>query len=206
MANIGRLHVLVGPTRSDSAIELTKQVLDAGAHVVQVRVKGVDDGVWIDLAGPIVELCHEYGATSIVNDRADVCLAVGADGVHVGADDLPVAAARKVVGPDRLVGGTARNASTAATHASDGADYLGVGPVYETASKEGLPNASGVELVEGVTVSVDLPVIAISGVTIDRVPEILAAGAHGVAVIGAIARAPDPAAAVRGFLEALGES
>lgn len=203
MAALGRLHVIVNPTPGFDAHVLAKQVLDAGAPLLQIRAKGVDDASLPGLVEPLVEICHDFGAVAVVNDRADVCLAAGADGVHVGADDLPVAAARRVVGPDRLVGGTARNSKWAGYHADDGADYVGVGPVYATTTKGGLPAAFGPDVIEQVSRSVDIPVIAIAGVTIDRVPELLEAGAHGVAVIGAISSAPDPAAATRGFLEAL---
>lgn len=203
MAALGRLHVIVNPTPGFDACELTRQVLDAGAPLLQIRAKGVDDSMLPGLVEPLVELCHEYAAVAVVNDRADVCLATGADGVHVGADDLPVAAARRVVGPDRLVGGTARNLRWAGYHSDDGADYVGVGPVYPTASKRGLPEALGPGVIEDVSQSVDIPVIAISGVTVDRVPELIEAGAYGVAVIGAISSSVDPAAATRGFLDAL---
>ena len=203
MSTVGRLHVIVNPTPGSDARDLTKQVVDAGAPVVQVRVKGATDAEWAGLVEPLVEICHEYDAAAVVNDRADMCVAVGADGVHVGADDHPVGLARRVVGEGSLVGGTARDAQQAGRHAADGADYGGVGPVYPTASKHGLPDPLGPSVIEQVAADVAIPVIAISGGTVERVPELIAAGAHGVAVIGAIAGAPDPATATRAFLDAL---
>ena len=143
-------------------------------------------------------------AVVIVNDRADIALAAGADGVHGGADDLPVSDLRKLLGPNRLVGGTARDPDTALRHQADGASYVGVGPVYATATKDGLPEPLGPAGVEKVAAAVDIPVIAIAGITVDRVPELLDAGAHGVAVIGAVAHAADPIAAAAELLEALG--
>ncbi len=200
---LGRLHVIVNPTPGFDARDLTRQVLDAGAPLVQIRVKGVVDAALPGLVEPLVELCHQYDAVAVVNDRADVCLATGADGVHVGADDLPVPAVRSVVGSERLVGGTARNPKWAGYHAEDGADYVGVGPVYASESKRGLPAPIGLGAIQQVSESLDLPVVAISGVTVGRVAELREAGAYGVAVIGAISGAADPAAATSAFLDAL---
>ncbi len=200
----GRLHVIVNPTIGDAADALTRAVLEAGAPVLQIRVKDVDDDhqrLW--LTQPLVELAHRYGATAIVNDRADMAVVTDAEGVHGGANDLPCGAMRRVVGPDRLVGMTARTPEAAVAYQEAGADYVGVGPVYRSVTKAGLPEPLGTEVVEAVSSAVSIPVIAISGITVDRVPELLAAGAHGVAVIGSITAAEDPGAETRRFLEAL---
>jgi thiamine-phosphate pyrophosphorylase len=201
---VPRLHVIVNPTAEDPATELVKRVLDAGAPLVQIRVKDVNDGERLELTERIVVLCREFGAQAIVNDRADVCVATQAAGVHGGADDLPTAALRALVGPDRVVGATARNATQSLAAQAAGADYVGAGPVYTTGSKSGLPAPFGPAVVRDVA-AWSLPVIAIGGITVERLPDVLAAGAHGVAVIGAIAQADDPAAATRDLLRALGE-
>jgi thiamine-phosphate pyrophosphorylase len=200
---VPRLHVIVVPTREDPALVLTRTVLDAGAPLVQIRVKGASDREQLRLVEPLVTLAHEFGARAVVNDRADVCVATRADGVHGGADDLGVAPMRAVVGADRLVGGTARDPATAAELAAAGADYLGVGPVYATTSKTGLPAPIGVATIERVVAATDVPVIAIAGITVERVTEVVGAGAHGVAVISAIVAAPDPGRETRRFLDAL---
>lgn len=203
MADVGRLHVIVNVSPDRDGRALADEVLRAGAPVLQIRAKGVDDRTRLALTEPLVERCHAHGARAVVNDRADVAVATAADGVHGGAEDLPVEALRRVVGAGRLVGGTARDAETADGCRRAGADYVGVGPVYATSSKRGLPDPLGPGAVERVVAAVDLPVIAISGVTVERVPELLAAGAHGVAVISAIADADDPAAETRRFLAVL---
>ena len=171
---------------------------------MQVRFKGVGDAAVLAECERIVASARGADAVVIVNDRADIALAVGADGVHGGADDLPVAVLRRLVGPDALVGGTARDPDTARRHQDHGASYVGVGPVYATATKAGLPDPLGPAGVERVAAAVDIPVIAIAGVTVARVPELLDAGAHGVAVIGAVANAADPVAAVAELREAVG--
>lgn len=193
-----RLHVI-----ADRA-GLADAALRGGAPAVQVRIKGADDRAVLAECERIVAAAKAASATVIVNDRADIALAAGADGVHGGAEDLPVAVLRRLVGPDRLVGGTARDPETARRHQAEGASYVGVGPVYASASKAGLPDPLGPAGVEKVAAAVDIPVIAISGITAARVPDLLDAGAHGVAVIGAVGHAADPAAATAEMLEALG--
>lgn len=195
---VPRLHVIADRSW------LADAALRGGAPAVQARIKGVDDSAILAECEHMVAAAQAANATVIVNDRADIALAAGADGVHGGAEDLPVAVLRRLVGPDRLVGGTARDPDTARRHQADGASYVGVGPVYASASKAGLPDPLGPAGVERVAAAVDIPVIAISGVTSARVPELLDAGAHGVAVIGAVAHAADPTAATAELLEALG--
>jgi thiamine-phosphate pyrophosphorylase len=184
---LGRLHVLV------DSLELADAALDGGAPTLQVRLKDGTDADRYRLAAVIAERCRAAGATCLVNDRADVAAAVAADGVHVGATDLPVEAVRRVVGPAALVGGTARGPATARRLITEGASYLGVGPIYATLSKDGLPEPIGLDGLRSVVAAVDdVPVIAIAGMTAGRVDEVLATGAWGVAVIGAVADADNP--------------
>lgn len=199
------LHVITDARGGTLHVEGVAAALGAGVKVVQVRVKGLPDRAVHDFAAAVVALCAEHGATCIVNDRVDIALAVGAHGTHLGAEDLPMAAARSVVGPDHLLGGTARTGETAVRLVEEGADYLGVGPAYPTTTKTGLPDALGPAGVDAVATAVAVPVVAIGGVTPARVPELLAAGASGVAVVSAVSTAPDPAAAAREFLTALSQ-
>lgn len=200
---IGRLHVLTDTRDGRDALAVVAAALSAGAPVVQVRSKDGTDRQLFDLAARVVELCRPTGALCLVDDRVDVALAVGAGGTHLGAHDLPLAAARRLAGPDHVLGGTAREPVLAQALVADGATYLGVGPAYATATKDGLPDALGPAGVQAVARAVDVPVVAIGGVTVDRVPELRAAGAHGVAVVAALSDAADPAAATRALLQAL---
>jgi thiamine-phosphate pyrophosphorylase len=201
--SLGRLHVLTGPDGGPGALAAVAAAVDAGAPVVQVRVKGCTDRELHDFARSVVEICRAGGATCLVDDRVDVALAVGADGTHLGEHDLPLAAARRLAGPGHLLGGTARDPERARQLVAEGADYVGVGPAYPTTTKTGLPAALGPAGIRTVADAVDVPVIAIGGVTAARIGELMAAGAHGVAVIGAVTGAPDPAAATRELLGAL---
>lgn len=197
---LGRLHVLV-----DSLV-VAEAALEAGAPTLQIRLKSGTDADRYRLASAIAERCRAAGATCLVNDRADLAVAVGADGVHVGADDLPVAAVRRIVGPDLLVGGTAREPDTARALVAAGASYLGVGPTFATTSKTGLPDPIGLDGVAAVVDAVDVPVIAISGISAITVDAVLATGAWGVAVIGAVARAPDPHTATHDLMMAVAKA
>lgn len=201
---VGRLHVLTDARGGRPALDVAAAAVAAGAPVVQVRCKDCVDRALYEFAARVVEICAAGGAACIVNDRVDVALAAGADGTHLGAHDLPLAAARRVAGPGHLLGGTARNSEQARELVAAGADYLGVGPVYRTTTKAGLPDPLGSAGLAAVAQAVDVPVIAISGVTHEHVGELLAAGAWGVAVVGAVSGAADPAAATRRFLQELG--
>jgi len=179
------------------------QVLGAGVPCVQVRSKDCTDWERYDVAKAILALCRQARATCIVNDRVDIALAVGADGAHVGADDLPAGEARRLLGARAVLGVSARNLDEATAAAASGASYLGVGPCYPTTTKQGLPDPIGPSGLAGIARAVDLPVLAIGGVTAARVPELVQAGAYGVAVISAIAGAADPAAAARELVAAV---
>lgn len=205
MTGLGRLHVITDTRPGRDPIAAVGAALEVGAPVVQVRAKELSDLAYYEFASRVADLCAQRGAACLVNDRPDIAFAIGASGVHLGLDDLPVAAARRVVSDDLFVGATARNADHARSAEAAGADYIGVGPVYASHTKAGLPSPLGIPAVSSVAESVRLPVIAIGGVTALRVPGLLAAGAYGIAVVSAISEADDPWAATEELLKALGE-
>lgn len=200
---IGRLHVITDTRRGRDPLTVVDAALRAGAPVVQVRGKELTDRALYDLTCRILDRCADHGATCLVDDRVHVAQAAGAAGVHVGEHDLPVGVVRRLVGAAGIVGATARDPATGRAHEAAGATYLGVGPVYATTTKDGLPPPLGPDGVGLVAAAVDIPVIAIAAVTAAHVPDILAAGAHGVAVVGAISDAADPVAATEELLRAL---
>jgi thiamine-phosphate pyrophosphorylase len=199
----GRLHVITDTRPGRNPLGVVTAALDAGAPVIQLRAKELPDRAVYELGSHVARECGARGACCIVNDRVDIALAIGADGVHLGAEDLPVPVARDLVGDRLLVGATARDPETARRHEAAGATYLGVGPAYSTASKEGLPEPLGPEGVERIASAVSIPVIAVAGVTASRVPELLAAGAYGVAVVSAVSEVSDARAATEELLAAL---
>jgi thiamine-phosphate pyrophosphorylase len=178
--------------------------VDQGSSLaIQVRAKGATDRELLSLTCRVLDLARPAGVPVIVDDRVDVAAAAGADGVHLGVHDLPVAAARRLVGDSMVVGGTARTPEAAQAAASSGASYLGVGPAFTTTTKDGLPEPLGLQGIEAVARSTPLPVIAIGGVNSLRVPALLKAGAHGVAVVSAVSEAADPRAATTAILRAI---
>ncbi|ABP56319.1 thiamine phosphate synthase [Salinispora tropica] len=206
MSSLGRLHLITDARAGRNPLTVVQAALSVARTELVVQVRVADDATdrqAYDLARRVIALCARYDATCLVNDRLHVALAVGAAGGHVGADDLPVGAARAVLGSAAVLGVTARDADTAVEAVAAGASYLGVGPVHPTTSKEGLPPAIGVAGVGVVAAAVSVPVIAIGAVTAADVPVLRAAGAYGVAVIGALSHAADPAGATAALLEAL---
>jgi thiamine-phosphate pyrophosphorylase len=201
--HVPRLHVLTDDRPDDALLALVDAVLAAGAPCVQVRSKRRSDRDLVAIAAEVAARCHAAGAWCVVNDRVDVALAAGADAVHLGADDLPVAVARDLAGDRLVLGATVRDPDAARAAVAAGAGYLGVGPVHATTTKAGLPDPLGPDGVAQVASAVSVPVVAIAGITAERVGDVRTAGAHGVAVVGAVTDAPDPAAAVRDLLAAL---
>jgi thiamine-phosphate pyrophosphorylase len=157
----------------------------------------------LDVARRIREWTRETGALFIMNDRADLAVAADADGVHVGQDELPVKEARAIVGPRRLVGVSTHTLDQARQAVRDGADYLGVGPVFPSATKT-FESFAGLELVREVASEITLPWFAIGGITADNIAAVCEAGARRIAVSHAILSAEDPAKAaaeLRGGLD-----
>jgi len=198
------LYAIVDPldTGRDPAA-LAAALLRGGARLVQLRWPGASARELLAAALAIRPLARSAGALFLVNDRPDVARAAEAEGVHLGQDDLPVAAARRVLGAGRLIGVSTHDPGQARAAEAAGADYLGVGPVYATATKPDALAPRGLALVSAVRAAVRCPLVAIGGITPETAAAVRAAGADAVAMIGALVRAPDPEAAVRDVLARL---
>jgi thiamine-phosphate pyrophosphorylase len=186
--------------------DVVEECLAAGLRAVQLREKDLEARALLALADALREATQRHGARLIVNDRADVALAASADGVQRTHSSLPVSALRGFTPPGFLVGASVHSEAEARDAAAQGADFIVFGPVYDTASKRRYGPPQGLAALEAVTHAVDRPVLAVGGLTPERVPEVLAAGAAGVAVIGAINAAARPADATKAFLDALGKA
>lgn len=180
--------------------DIVRAALDAGAPAIQLRDKAADARALYEQARKLLPLTRRAGALLFLNDRLDVALAAGADGVHLGPDDLPVAAARRAVPADFLVGFSPDDPVLARRAAADGAAYVGCGAVFGTTTKDVGNERIGPEGLRRVVQAVDVPVIGIGGVTPANVAELARVGAAGAAVIGAIMKAEDVAEAVRFLL------
>ena len=188
-----------------TTVEVVEAALDGGIDVVQLREKEASARDRYELGRTLRDLTAAADVPLIVNDRIDLAAAIDADGVHLGDDDLPVAVARDQLGPDAVVGRSVSTVAEAEAAAAAGADYLGVGAVYATSSKDTDAEGSeiGLDRVRAIREAVDLPFVGIGGITVENAGDVVAAGADGVAVISAITRADDPAAATRRLNEAV---
>ncbi len=201
---LGRARLyLVCDERSDAFLA---RALAGGVDIVQLRIKLTrppDDATIVDAGRRYSALCAAAGVPLILNDRPDLVVAAGADGVHVGQEDVPIGEARRLVGPDRLVGlSTHSRDQIEAAAAEREVDYIGVGPVYVTPTKPGRP-AVGLALVRYAAAHVTTPFFAIGGIDGENVAAVRAAGARRIAVVRALTEAGDPEPAARALRAAL---
>ncbi len=199
MKRIGRFHVVTDTFLQTclSHVELAELAIAGGADTIQLREKGGSTKEMIRAAEQMQALCTKAGVTSIVNDRVDVAIAAGADGVHLGQDDFPIPLARKLLGEEAIIGGSAGNMEEARKCLMEGADYIGFGPVYPTASKADAGPAGGLDLLRHIVEAIPLPIVAIGGITTCNASLVMKAGAHGIAVISAVCCQKDPTEAAR---------
>jgi len=189
-----------------STPDVVASALDGGVGVVQLRDKALPVRDRLAIGREVRELTRDAGVPLIVNDRVDLAQAIDADGVHLGDDDLPVEVAREMLGEDAIIGRSASFVEDAIAAEGTGADYLGVGSVYATDSKDDVPedeHAVGPERVRAIADAVSIPVVGIGGITAENAGEVAAAGADGVAIISAITTADDPRAAAKGLRDAV---
>lgn len=162
-----------------------EKALQGGATFLQLREKSLDDDIFLAEAKEIQKLCKKYQVPFVINDNVDIALAIDADGVHVGQSDMEALDVRKRLGPDKIIGVSAQNVQQALLAQKHGADYLGVGAVFQTGSKDDAEDVS-FETLKAICQAVDIPVIAIGGITKENVSELKGSGICGIAVISAI--------------------
>ena len=203
MTEVGRLHVITDEVLQTrfSHVELAAAAAEGGADIIQYREKRpLTTKEMIRVAVLISLSLQDTDAALLIDDRVDVAAAVGATAVHLGREDLPPYVARQILGPDAIIGGTANSVEEAVKVAKQPVDYLGVGPVFGTTSKGNRAAPMlGLERFREICEAVDKPVIGIGSITADRVADVLAAGAHGVAILSAIVCQDDPQAATSAF-------
>jgi thiamine-phosphate pyrophosphorylase len=195
-----RLYFVV---EADASDRLLDAALGGGCELVQLRDKEADDETLLAAADRFRDACDHHGALFVLNDRPELALQSGADGVHVGHDDLPVEAVRRLVGPDMLIGLSTHSAAQFDEGLDSTADYLSAGPIWETPTKAGRP-ATGLELIRHAAAVATKPFFAIGGVDESNISDVVAAGARRAVVVRAIRDAADPrsaAAALRAALE-----
>jgi thiamine-phosphate pyrophosphorylase len=192
------LYVIIDPevAKGRDQIEIGREALAGGARLLQLRDKSREKGPQLPVAQGLQRLCREHEATFIVNDHVDLALAVDADGVHLGQKDLPVSVVRRLVPRKMIVGCSTNNTDEARQAEADGADYVSVGRLFPTGSKEDTRPAT-TDMLRAVKGAVSVPVCAIGGINETNIDEVVAAAADMAAVIAAVIAAPDVRAAAR---------
>jgi thiamine-phosphate diphosphorylase len=189
------LYVILDPERADP-LELAEAAIRGGARLLQLRDKRGNSAETLRLAEAVAARARRERVVFIVNDRVDLALAAGADGVHLGQQDLPVAAARTIAGHRLIIGCSTNTVAEARQAVGEGADYLGVGAMFPTSSKRDTRPA-GIGRLQEIRAAVSIPIVAIGGITPANAAEVIRAGADMIAVIGAVAGAADPEGAAR---------
>ncbi len=184
-------------------LELTRQMCAGGAQLIQLRFKEQSARNFLHLARQARTICQQHGCLLIINDRADIARSVDADGLHIGQDDLPYAAARRVLGRDKIIGVSTHDLAQAVAAEREGADYIGFGPLFGTQTKATGYSARGLAQLREIRARTSLPIVAIGGISAERAPAVLAAGANAVAMISDIVLSQQVEAKVRHILRDL---
>ena len=183
----------------DAFCTIVEKALQAGVTVLQLREKTATTRDFYQLALRIKPIARKYNVPLLINDRLDIALAVDADGVHVGQEDLPVAVVRRLIGPDKILGATAATVAAAQTAEREGADYIGSGAMFPTLTKPG-KQVLPLNVLAQIKQAVQVPVVAIGGITADNLLTLKITGVDGLAVVSAIMDSADPAAATQEIL------
>ncbi len=178
-------------------LQVVAAALSGGVSAVQLRDKHASARELLAVGGEMRRIAHSHSASFFVNDRPDLALALEADGVHVGPEDIPPAEARRLLTKPRLLGVSAGNLQEALSAQEFGADYLGVGPVFPTFTKQDAGEPVGLESLSKIAAAVRIPVVGIGGITVENAASVMEAGCAGVAVVSALMGAPNPEDAAR---------
>lgn len=195
-------------TPSIGYVDGIRMALEGGCKWVQLRMKDAPEEEVLACAKEALPLCRQHGAKFILDDHVELVGTAGADGVHLGKNDMPVDEARKILGPDKIIGGTANTIDDIIRLHRQGADYIGCGPFRFTTTKKKLSPVLGLEGYRDIVLKmrengIDLPIVAIGGITVDDIPAIMGTGVTGIALSGAILNAEDPKSMTESILETL---
>lgn len=183
--------------------DVVKQLIRTGVQMIQYRDKYSDDSEFLKEATKIKKILRKPNVLYIINDRVDIALLIDADGVHVGQSDLPVAVARKLLGKNKIIGTSAENIKQAKMAQKEGADYVGLGPIFYTTTKENIPQPVGLDLIKQAKKKLKIPFFPIGGINLDNLDSIISAGAKRVAVASAIICSPNISDTTREFINRL---
>jgi len=194
-----RFYAMIDPAGGHEPVALARILVQAGARILQLRLKDAGAREFLAAARAINEICRAGGAILIVNDRVDIAILSEAHGVHLGQTDLPLDAARRMMGQDRIIGVSTHTVAQAVAAEAGGADYIGFGAIYSGGLKN-VKNAQGLERLAEVRQAVQIPIVAIGGITEATMLAVIASGADAAAIITDVVRAPDIGAKVAALL------
>ncbi|MBT3354481.1 MAG: thiamine phosphate synthase [Candidatus Scalindua sp.] len=201
-----RLYVLISSNIAKKSVkETARLVIDGGADAVQLREKTISDSKFISLAREVRDITTKRGSLLIINDRVHVVRKVNADGIHLGQQDMSALEARNIIGDEKIIGVSTHSITQARQAQKDGADYIAIGPIYPTSTKDHEPSV-GIEIIHEISEAVSIPIIAIGAITLENLDEVLKAGASRIAVCSAIIGSKDIYSSTRQFKEKLGET
>ena len=201
-----RLYVLISSNITKKSVkETARLVIDGGADAVQLREKTISDRKFISLAREVRDITTKRGSLLIINDRVHVVRKVNADGIHLGQQDMSALEARNIIGDEKIIGVSTHSITQARQAQKDGADYIAIGPIYPTSTKDHEPSV-GIEIIHEISEAVSIPIIAIGAITLENLDEVLKAGASRIAVCSAIIGSKDIYSSTRQFKEKLGET
>jgi len=186
-------------SKGRSNLDVLDALIEGGARVVQLREKELSDREFFEMARAFRQRTEQAGMTLIINDRVDVCRAVEADGVHLGQDDFPLREARRLLGPNTIIGVSTHDVEQALRAVEEGADYINVGPIFETQTKQHSGPPVGLDLFREIRRFVNIPITVMGGIKLENLDQVLEAGARRIAVVSAVVGADDIATTVRQF-------
>lgn len=190
-------------TLSRSLASVLSQAMDAGVRMIQIREKDLGTRDLITLSQGLLPVIRQHTGLCLLNDRLDLVLSLGADGVHLRSDSLPISVARRLLGTEHLIGISTHSAEEARMAEGEGADFIVLGPIYDTPSKRPYGRPLGVQILVEACRTIHVPIFAIGGITPTRISEVLSSGAYGIAVISSILQAPSISEAARDLLARL---
>ncbi len=201
-----KLQFITHFTEQYSYFDSARMALKGGCRWIQLRMKDASTEVVEAEAVCVLQLCREYRATFIIDDRVELVKELGADGVHLGKNDLPIADARRLLGEGFIIGGTANTFEDVQMHVRSGADYIGMGPFRYTTTKKNLSPVLGLQGYMGIlsqmkSEGISIPVVAIGGITLEDIEGIMQTGVSGIALSGTILRATDPVEETRRIIK-----
>ncbi len=198
-----RLYVLISSSIATKSVkETSRLVIDGGADAIQLREKTISDSEFISLAGEVRDITTKRGSLLIINDRVHIAREINADGVHLGQQDMSALEARDIIGYEKTIGVSTHSVIQAKQAQKDGADYIAIGPIYPTKTKDYEPSV-GIKIIREILGTVNIPFIAIGAITLENIDDVLKAGASKVAVCSAIIGSKDIYSSTRQFKEEL---